>query len=59
MGLQMDEITSGAMAIAMLAAILLTGAGINLALSRKTRVRGVLMILAAAVLVMNVMIWTV
>jgi hypothetical protein len=59
MGVQMDEITSGAMAIAMLAAILLLGAGTKLALSRATRVRGVLMIVAAAVLVMNVMIWTV
>jgi high-affinity Fe2+/Pb2+ permease len=59
MGARMNEITSGAMALAMLAAILLTGAGIKLALSRETRVRGVLMIVAAAVLVTNVMIWTV
>ncbi len=55
----MDEITSGAMALAMLGAILLTAAGIKLALNRETRVRGVLMVVAAAVLVMNVMIWTV
>jgi high-affinity Fe2+/Pb2+ permease len=55
----MDETSSGAMALAMLAAILLTAAGIKLALSRETRVRGVLMIVAAVVLIMNVMIWTV
>jgi len=47
------------MAIAMLAAILLSGAGIKLVLKRETRIRGVLMIVAAAVLVMNVMISTV
>ena len=55
----MEEITSGATALAVLAAILLIAGGIKLALSRDTRVRGVLMIVAAAVLVMNVMIWTV
>ena len=55
----MDEITSGAMALAILAAFLLVGAGIKLALKRETRARGVLMIVAAAVLVTNVMIWTV
>ena len=43
----------------MLAAILLAGAGIKLTLHRETRVRGILMIVAAAVLVMNVMIATV
>ena len=47
------------MTLAILAAILLTVAGIKLARSRENRVRGVLMIVAAAVLVMNVMIWTV
>ena len=57
--MEMDEITSGTMALAMLAAILLVAAGVKLALSRENRVRGVLMIVAAAVLVMNVMIWTV
>ena len=47
------------MALAMLAAILLAAAGTKLALVRETRVRGVLMIVAALVIVMNVMIWTV
>ena len=55
----MGEFTSGAMAVAMLAAFVLGGAGVKLALTRETRVRGALMIVAAAVLVMNVMILTV
>ena len=59
MGLGMDEFTSGALALAMLAAFVLIAGGIKLALKRETRGRGVLMIVAALVLVMNVMIATV
>jgi hypothetical protein len=55
----MEEFTSGAMALAMLAALLLAVVGVKLAVRRPTRGRGILMILAAAVLVTNVMIWTV
>ncbi len=55
----MENIASGAMALAMIAAFLLVAGGIKLALSRQTRARGVLMIAAALVIVMNVMIWTV
>ena len=55
----MEEFTSGAMALAMLAALLLAVAGVKLALNEATRVRGILMIVAAAILVTNVMIWTV
>jgi len=55
----MDEIVSGALAVAMLAAFVLIAGGIKLALVRETRLRGLLMIAAAAVLVMNVMIATV
>ena len=55
----MEQVTSGAMAVAMIAAFLLVAAGIKLALALQTRGRGILMIVAAAVLVMNVMIWTV
>jgi high-affinity Fe2+/Pb2+ permease len=55
----MDNFSSVAMALAMVSAFLLTVAGIKLALARQTRVRGILMIVAALVLVMNVMIWTV
>ena len=55
----MEEITSGAMALAMLAALLLAAGGLKLASNRPTRGRGILMIVAAAVLITNVMIWTV
>jgi high-affinity Fe2+/Pb2+ permease len=54
----MEVFTSGAMALAMLAALLLVVGGAKLALDRATRVRGILMIVAAVVLVTNVMIWT-
>ena len=55
----MNEIASAALALAMVAALILIGGGIKLALDRQSRGRGVLMIVAALVLVMNVMIWTV
>jgi hypothetical protein len=42
----------------MIAAFLLIGGGIKLALSAEHRSRGLLMILAAAVLIGNVLIWT-
>jgi high-affinity Fe2+/Pb2+ permease len=46
-------------AVAMVTAFLLLVGGVKLAPDRQTRLRGVLMIAAALVLVMNVMIWTV
>jgi hypothetical protein len=55
----MQNISSVAPAVAMVAALLLLLGGVKLALSRQTRSRGALMIVAALVLVMNVMIWTV
>jgi high-affinity Fe2+/Pb2+ permease len=55
----MQNFSSLLMAIAMVAAFLLIAGGIRLALDRQTRVRGVLMIIAALVVIMNVMIWTV
>jgi hypothetical protein len=55
----MDNFSAGVMAIAMAAAFLLLAGGVKLALDRQTRSRGALMIVAALVLVMNVMIWTV
>jgi len=55
----MNEFNLGATGLAATAAILLAVAGAKLALKRESRGRGVLMIVAAAVLVMNVMIWTV
>jgi len=55
----MQDFSSFAMAIAMVAALLLLVGGVKLLPDRQTRVRGALMIVAALVLVMNVTIWTV
>ena len=55
----MNSIASAALALAMVAAMILIAGGVKLALDRQSRGRGVLMIVAALVLVMNVMIWTV
>ena len=55
----MDKFSEGALALAMIAGFLLLAAGVRLALVRQTRGRGILMIVAALVLVMNVTIWTV
>jgi hypothetical protein len=55
----MNDFSSFAMALAMVASFLLLAGGVKLALGRQTRGRGVLMIVAALVIVMNVMIWTV
>jgi len=55
----MENYWSVAMAIGMVAAFLLAAGGVKLAFARQTRVRGILMIAAALVIVMNVMIWTV
>ena len=54
----MDSLSSAAMAVAMIAAFLLAAGGVRLARHPQTRGRGALMIVAALVLVMNVMIWT-
>jgi len=55
----MDGFSTLALTAAMIAAFLLLGSGIKLAVVRQNRWRGALMIAAALVLVMNVMIWTV
>ena len=55
----MDNFSSIVMGIAMVAAFVVAGGGLKLALSPQSRGRGILMIVAALVLVMNVMIWTV
>ncbi len=55
----MENFSSIVMAFAMVAAFLLAAGGVKLALSPETRTRGVLMIVAALVLAMNVTIWTV
>jgi high-affinity Fe2+/Pb2+ permease len=55
----MPNFSSAAMALAMIAVFLLAAGGVKLALDRQTRSRGVLMLVAAAVLLVTVMIWTV
>jgi hypothetical protein len=55
----MDKFSQFALTLAMIAGFLLLGGGAKLAFERQTRGRGILMIIAALVLVMNVMIWTV
>ena len=57
-GSGVNEFASGAMAVAMIAAFVLAGFGIRLALQPDDRKRGLLMIAAAAVLVANVLVWT-
>ena len=47
------------MALAMIAAFLLVAAGVKLSFTRETRARGLLMMVAAAVLVVNVLVWTI
>jgi hypothetical protein len=55
----MQNFSSIAMTLAMIAAFLLVIGGVKLARNRQTRSKGVLMIVAALVIVTNVMIWTV
>ena len=55
----MDKFSELALTLAMIAGFLLVGGGIKLAFQLRTRNRGILMIVAALVLVMNVMSWTV
>jgi len=55
----MSNFSGGALAVAMIAGFLLLAGGAKLTFDRQTRGRGILMIVAALVLVMNVMIWTV
>jgi hypothetical protein len=55
----MQNFSSIVMTLAMVAAFLLGAGGTSLALARHTRARGLLMLAAALVMVMNVMIWTV
>ena len=55
----MTNFSSIAMAVAMMSGFLLLIGGAKLTLNRQTRSRGILMIVAALVMIMNVMIWTV
>ena len=55
----MNSFSSVAMAAAMVAAFLLLAGGMKLALKHQTRSRGILMMVAAGVLVVNVLVWTI
>ena len=55
----MNKYSTLALTLAMIAGFVLLAGGVKLAFARQTRGRGILMIAAAMVLVMNVMIWTV
>ena len=55
----MSDFSSIVMAMGMVSGFLLIAGGVKLMTDRQTRFRGVLMIVAALVIVMNVMIWTV
>ena len=54
----MGTIASATLTIAMIAVFLLTAGGIRLVLRREERQKGWLMIVAAMVLLGNVLIWT-
>jgi hypothetical protein len=54
-----EGFSDAALAVAVIASFLLAIGGIRLARTRQTRARGALMIIAALVILMNVMIWTV
>ena len=55
----MNGLSDWVMALAMIACFLLVFGGIRLVRQRQSRKQGVLMIVAALVILMNVMIWTV
>ena len=54
----MGDFASTAMAVAMIAAFILAAGGVKLAIKPDHRKQGLLMIAAAAVLVANVLVWT-
>jgi high-affinity Fe2+/Pb2+ permease len=56
---RMGTIASGTLAVAMIAAFLLTAGGIQLIVRGEYRKQGMLMLLAALVLVGNVLVWTI
>ena len=54
----MQTLSDWIMALAVIAAFLLIAGGIRLTRVRQSRNQGVLMMIAALVILMNVMIWT-
>ncbi|HEV2596387.1 MAG TPA: hypothetical protein VGU01_14435 [Sphingomicrobium sp.] len=55
----MNDFSEATLAIAMVAGFLLLAGGVKLVFDRQTRGRGTLLVVAALVIIMNVMIWTV
>jgi uncharacterized membrane protein (UPF0136 family) len=58
-GAAVNGLSDWVMALAVIASFLLVFGGIRLVRQRQSRKQGVLMIVAALVILMNVMIWTV
>ncbi len=58
-GAIVEGLSDAVLAVAVIASFLLALGGIRLARARQSRKQGVLMIIAALVILMNVMIWTV
>ena len=54
----METLTSTAFALAVIASFLLGFAGLRILVGKADRTRGVLMVAAAAVILANVLIWT-
>lgn len=57
--MEINNLTTAALAIAVISAFLLAIGGVRLLRAQPTRKQGILMLAAAAVLLMNVTIWTV
>ena len=57
--MEMGNLAAAAMAVAVISAFLLAFGGLRMLRTQVTRKQGILMLAAAAVLLMNVMIWTV
>ena len=56
--LDLEGLTSAAFALAVIASFLLGFAGFRILIGKADRTRGILMIAAAAVILANVLIWT-
>ena len=55
---QLETLTSAALALAVISAFLLAFAGFRMVTGRSDRAKGALMLAAAAVLLANVLIWS-
>lgn len=55
---ELETLTSTAMALAVIASFLLGFAGVRILIGKADKTRGALMLAAAAVILANVLIWT-